>query len=91
MSLFNHLAELTGYSVMFIAVLGICGSTVAWVNDLIRRDQEDPYPEYGWSREVPHYSSLWEQVQASAGSPPAELVPAPVLEPAAGDMPGEEL
>lgn len=89
MNLVNRLAELSGYSVWFIAVLGICGSTAAWVNDLIRKANEDPYPEYGWSREMPHYNSLWDQVQASAGAPPAELVPPPLLEPAAA--PGEGL
>lgn len=90
MELANRVAELTGYSVFFIAVLGICGSVSALVNDLIRRDREDQYPEYGWSRDIPHHNSMWEQVQASAGAPPAELVPAPVLELPA-DAPGVEL
>lgn len=83
-------AQWTGYAVWFIAVLGICGSTAAWINDLIRRTSEDQYPEYGWTREIPRYSSLWEQVQSSAGAPPAELVPPPVME-MADDAPGEIL
>jgi hypothetical protein len=90
MDLANRVAELTGYAVYFIAVLGICGSTSAWVNELIHRDRADQYPECGWSRDIPHYNSLWEQSQATAGAPPAELVPAPVLELPA-DAPGAEL
>lgn len=86
MELFNRLAEITGYTVLVIGALGICGTTAAWVNDLIRRDREDQYPEYGWSREVPRYNSLWDQVQASTGAPPPELVPAQT-----GDTPGREV
>jgi len=78
MELFNRAAELTGYSVLVIAALGICGSTAAWVNDMIRRNSEDQYPEYGWSREIPHHNSMWDQLQAQQ-PPAAPEVPAPVL------------
>ena len=79
----NRVAELTGYCVILIAAFGICGTTAAWVNDLIRRAQEDPYPEYGWSREIPRHNSMWDQLEAAAASE----IPAPVL--AADDTPGE--
>jgi len=58
----NRVAELTGYSVFFVAILEIAGSTGAWVNDLIRKHNEDPYSEYAWSREMPRHNSMWDQL-----------------------------
>ena len=59
----NRVAELTGYAVLVITAFGICGATAAWVNDLIRKHNEDPYSEYAWSRDIPHHNSMWDQLQ----------------------------
>ena len=68
----NRVAELTGYAVLFITVFGICGATAAWVNDLIRKHNQDPYSEYAWSRDLPRHNSMWDQLQQQAPLAPAE-------------------
>lgn len=61
----NVIAACVGYFVETVAVFGLCGSSAAWANDLIRRHSQDPYADYGWSRDIPHHNSMWDQLQAA--------------------------
>lgn len=84
MTLMTHIAEITGYTVLLIAVLGICGTVAALVNDYIIRDHlNQQYADAAWSRDIPPYQTLWDQYQAATAGPDPD--------PSDTDAPGGEL
>jgi hypothetical protein len=89
MNLINRVAEVTGYAVYVIAVLGVAGTAAATVSDLIRRDQQDPYPQYAARRDLELPPTPWDQHQeAVRAGAPAPLESDPWAGPAGQDTPG---